>query len=240
VRRLAAALLATALVAASVSSPAHAASKPGTKKAAKPTKAAAPSSRVDRVVQRLQERYDSTPDFTADFTQAVEVPTLGKTLTSRGRVLFKRPGRMRWEFVEPEKQTIVADGKELWVYQPDHRQVLKAPFRGAFQSSTPVSFLLGVGKLSEEFQASLLPDDPKGAIRVKLVPKQSAEIGTLVLTVEPKTYDLVAAEVTDPLGNITRLTFSNLKRGVGVDDEQFVFRVPPGVDVVEAPRNAEP
>ena len=42
------------------------------------------------------------------------------------------------------------------------------------------------------------------------------------------------------LGNVTRLSFSNLKRGVGVDDDKFVFRVPPGVDVVEAPRDPEP
>jgi hypothetical protein len=32
------------------------------------------------------------------------------------------------------------------------------------------------------------------------------EIGVLVLDVGPQTYDIVAAEVTDPLGNVTRLT----------------------------------
>ncbi len=198
------------------------------------------ASAVDEVVRHLQERYDSSPDFTADFTQVVEVPTLGKTLESSGRVLFKRPGRMRWEFARPEKQTIIADGKQLWVYQPDHRQVLKAPFSGAFQSSTPISFLLGVGKIQQEFTPSLLENDPKGSLRLKLVPKQSSEIGILVLSVDARTYDLLGAEVTDPLGNVTRLAFQNLKRGVGVDDRQFVFEVPSGVDVVEAPHHPGP
>jgi len=194
---------------------------------------------VGNVVKRLQARYDATKDFTADFSEAVEAATLGKTLESSGQVYFKRPGRMRWEFVEPEQQTIVADGQTLWIHQPDHHQVLKTPFRAAFQSATPISFLFGVGELAKEFTPSLVPIPGTDVIRLKLVPKQEQEqeIGVLVLDVNPQTYDIVAAEVTDPLGNVTRLKFSNLKRDVGLEDSKFAFTTPPGTDVVEPPVN---
>jgi outer membrane lipoprotein carrier protein len=197
--------------------------------------AGASAPKVGDVVRKLQTRYEATKDFTADFTQAVEAATLGKTLESSGQVFFKRPGRMRWEFLEPEKQTIVADGQTLWVYQPDHHQVLRTPFRAAFQSATPVSFLLGVGELSKEFDPSLVTSPGADVIRLKLVPKQEREIGVLVLDVDPRTYDIAAAEVTDPLGNVTRLKFSNLKRDVGLTDSNFTFKTPPGTDVVEPP-----
>jgi outer membrane lipoprotein carrier protein len=197
----------------------------------------APAPKVGEVVRKLQARYDATKDFTADFTQTVEAATLGQPLQSTGLVFFKRPGRMRWEFVAPEKQTIVADGKTLWVYQPESHQVLKAPFRAAFQSATPLSFLLGVGELARDFDATLVAAKPD-AIRLKLVPKHEHEIGVLVLDVSPKTYDILAAEVTDPLGNVTRLKFSNMKRDVGLDDAKFTFRAPPGTDVVESPGNS--
>ena len=193
--------------------------------------------KVAEVVRRLQARYDSTKDFTADFTQTVEAATLGQPLESSGQVFFKRPGRMRWEFAAPEKQTIVADGQTLWVYQPEHHQVLKAPFRAAFQSATPVSFLFGVGELASDFDAVLLPSDKPEVLRLKLVPKQEREIGVLVLDVSPQTYDILAAEVTDPLGNVTRLRFANMKRDVGLDDAKFTFRAPPGTDVVQSPGN---
>jgi outer membrane lipoprotein carrier protein len=197
-----------------------------------------PAPKVGEVVRKLQARYDATKDFTADFTQTVEAATLGQPLQSTGLVFFKRPGRMRWEFVAPEKQTIVADGKTLWVYQPDSHQVLKAPFRAAFQSATPISFLLGVGELARDFDPTLVAADKSDVIRLKLVPKQEHQIGVLVLDVSPKTYDIVAAEVTDPLGNVTRLKFSNMKRDVGLDDAKFTFRAPPGTDVVESPGNS--
>ena len=194
-----------------------------------------PAPKVAEVVKKLQARYDATRDFTADFTQTIEAATLGQPLKSSGVVFYKRPGRMRWEFTAPDEQPIVADGKTLWVYQPEHRQVLKAPFRAAFQSATPVSFLFGVGKLASDFDASLVGGDSADVIRVKLVPKREREIGTLILDVNRTTYDILAAEVTDPLGNVTRLAFSNVKRDVGVDDAKFTFRAPPGTDIVEAP-----
>ena len=215
---------------------AHAAdAKPKPAKSA--ASAGAANAKTDEVVKKLQARYDATSDFTADFAQVVEVSTLGQKLESKGQVYFKRPGKMRWEFTEPDAQTIVADGTTLWIYQPEHHQVLKAPFRAAFQSATPLSFLFGVGKLREDFNASLPPGTDASRIRLKLVPKQDREIGTLILDLDPKSYDIVAAEVTDPLGNVTRLAFTNLKRGVGLDDAKFKFTVPPGTDVVEPPGN---
>ena len=190
---------------------------------------------VEDVVRRLQERYDRTSDFVADFRQTVEVPTLERALESNGRVFYKRPGRMRWEFQKPEQQTIVADGTTLWVYQPEQEQVLKAPFRAAFRSTTPVSFLFGVGKLEQDFRPSVMSADEQ-TVRLRLEPKKKdADIGLLVLTVARETWDIRGAEVTDPLGNVTRLEFTNLEREVGLEDGRFRFDVPDGVDVVESP-----
>ena len=65
--------------------------------------------------------------------------------------------------------------------------------------------------------------------------KAEGELGRLRLTVDAKSYDIVGAEIVDPLGNVTRLRFSDLRRNTGIDDAQFKFIVPPGVDVIEAP-----
>jgi len=187
---------------------------------------------VADIVKKLQARYDSTAGFRADFTQQVESATLGQKIESHGTVVFKKPGRMRWEFVEP-KQTLVSDGKFFWLYQPAEHQVVKTPFQRAFTSSTPASFLLGVGQLDKDFTVSLTGETPD-AYQLHLVPKQDPEaIGTLDLTVNAKTFDIQQAVVTDPLGNITRLQLSNINRSAPLNDELFHFSPPSGVDVIE-------
>ena len=72
-------------------------------------------------------------------------------------------------------------------------------------------------------------------VHIVLTPRESAtEVGTVRLTVATPTYDIVGAEVRDPLGNVTRLFFSDLRRNVGLDDDHFRFVAPPGVDIIEA------
>jgi len=190
---------------------------------------------VEEVVRRVQERFDATKELTAAVDQELVVASAGKTLRATGTVAFKRPGKMRWQLANGDTQVIVADGTTLWFYQPEEQQVLKAPFRAAFRSSTPVSFLTGVGRLSDDFDVQL-DGEGDNVIFLALRPRKAeGELGRLRLTVDAKSYDIVGAEIVDPLGNITRLRFSDLRRNTGLDDSQFTFVVPPGVDVIEAP-----
>ncbi|MBI1817714.1 MAG: outer membrane lipoprotein carrier protein LolA [Deltaproteobacteria bacterium] len=193
---------------------------------------------VAGLVQKVQQRYDATTDFTADVTQEMTVASLGKTLTAHGTLSYKRPGKLRWQLGDGNGQEIVADGDTLWLYQPAEKQVLKAPFQSAFKASTPISFLLGVGRISDDFDASLDESaaPPTELTWLKLIPRQGdGTLGWLRLGVAPKTFDIAAAEIHDQLGNVTSLRFTNLKRGVGLADNLFHFQVPEGVDVVAAP-----
>jgi outer membrane lipoprotein carrier protein len=190
---------------------------------------------VDEIVKNVQARFDATSDFTAVVQQELVMASAGKTVNASGTVVFKRPGRMRWTLKNGDEQTIVADGQTLWFYQPAEEQVLKAPFQAAFRSTTPISFLTGVGRISEDFEATLEASEGDRITLGLRSRKGEAELGRLRLEVDATTYDIRAAEIVDPLGNITRLRFSDLRRNTGVDDAQFRFVVPPGVDVIEAP-----
>ena len=75
---------------------------------------------------------------------------------------------------------------------------------------------------------------------VSLASKSGADVGTLAFGVERATYDIVEATVTDPLGNVTTLGFSDVARNVDVPDATFEFSVPPGVDVITPPGAATP
>ena len=198
--------------------------------AAKPPQPARLS--VTDIVDQLQARYEQTHGFQADFSQEVESATLGQKVTSHGVVSFKKPGRMRWEFTEPA-QLLVSDGIFFWLYQPDEKQVIKTPFQQAFRSNTPVSFLTGVGRLDTDFQISVLTTNEYAHV-LSLTPKHDADgVGSLVLEVSTATFDIVQAVVTDPLGNITRLQFTNINREAPLEDSVFHFAIPPGVDLVE-------
>jgi outer membrane lipoprotein carrier protein len=197
---------------------------------------AAEAATIDEIVKRVQARYDSTQDFVAEVTQETTIASLEKTVRAGGMVAFKKPGMMRWDLTQGDPQVIVSDGTTLWVYRVEDKQAVKVPFSNAFRSTTPLSFLTGVGRIAEDFNASLEGQDEK-TLTLLLVPKRaSSDVGQLRLTVMRDTYDISGAVITDPLGNVSRLTFANLRRNQNLPNDAFVFKVPPGVDVVTAPQ----
>jgi outer membrane lipoprotein carrier protein len=183
---------------------------------------------------KLQKRYESTKTMEADFKQTVESPTLQSPLESGGKVAFAKPNRMRWDYGPPDPQTIVGDGSTLWIYQPDMKQVIKAPLGEAFQASTPLTFLAGLGEVDRDFGATLEKETADAWV-LRLVPKKDSALGTLVLTVRRSDASIGEARITDAAGTTTRIAFSNERRNGTIEPARFTFTPPPGVDVVKPP-----
>ena len=183
---------------------------------------------------KVQQRYESTKTMEADFQQTVESTALASPLKTAGKVAFEKPNRMRWDYDPPDKQTIVGDGQTLWLYQPDMNQVIKAPLGEAFQASTPLTFLSGLGQLERDFTATLEKETADGWV-LHLVPKKDAALGTLGLTVRKSDASIAEARITDAAGTTTRIAFSNERRNGTIERARFTFTPPPGVDVVKPP-----
>jgi outer membrane lipoprotein carrier protein len=188
---------------------------------------------LKQVLDRLQRHYRDTNSFTAKFNE--EVATVGAPKRQRqGTVSFRKPGRMRWEFETPEKQTIVSDGETLYSYDPDLNQVVETPLKQALKSSSATSFLLGIGNINRDFKAAFAnPAAPTGLVDLILDAKTGGykiEVG-----LDPKTYNLMTLTLTDQLGDVTKIDFSDIHDNVELPDSIFEFKVPPGADIVTAP-----
>lgn len=186
----------------------------------------------EQIVDQLQKSYDSIVDFTADFRQETELKTLNKTLKAWGKVSYKRPGKMLWRFEEPKSQWVLADGKSLYFYQPEQKQLLKTPLKNAFRSDVPLTFLLGIGNLKRDFKATSKGVEG-GLYVVQLGPKDGKGVDEVTLGVDRQNYQINWARIRDPSGNLTTVHFSNIRRGVGVNDSVFRLQIPEGADVVD-------
>ena len=58
---------------------------------------------------------------------------------------------------------------------------------------------------------------------------------TIEIGLDPATLDIRTLRLTDQLGNVTYLSFTEMKTGVALDDNMFTFTPPAGVDIVKAP-----
>jgi outer membrane lipoprotein carrier protein len=194
---------------------------------------AAETTKAEPIVDALQRSYDATVDFVADFQQETEVKTLGRSLKASGKLSFKRPGKMLWNYETPKGQFVLADGKHLFFYQPDQNQVIKSPLKNAFRGDIPLSFLLGLGNLKKDFNATLKASDESQNV-LRLEPTgEAGGYSEILLGVSKSSSDIVWVSVRDAASNLTTLRFSGMRKSVGIKDSLFQLQIPNGADVVE-------
>jgi outer membrane lipoprotein carrier protein len=196
----------------------------------------APEQSALELAQALQRKYDAIRGFAADFVHTYRGGVLNKQLTERGRLLVKKPGKMRWEYTAPEKKLFVSDGVKIYSYVPEDKQVIVSDVPAGDNLTTPVLFLAGKGNLTRDFSPSFT-DLPAGAApgsrALKLVPKTAQpDYDWLVVVVDAATLGLRGLVYSDPQGGTSTFSFTNLKENAGLTDNEFEFKVPRGVDIV--------
>lgn len=189
-----------------------------------------------QLAQALQRKYDGIRDFSADFVHTYRGGVLNKQLSESGRLLVKKPGKMRWEYTAPEKKLFVSDGAKMYSYIPADKQVVVSAVPPEDKVATPALFLAGKGNLTRDFVPSFtdMPTSlPKGSLGLKLVPKTpQADYDWLVLAVDSATLELRGLVTFDAQGGTSSFSFTKLKENVGLTDKEFAFKVPRGVDLL--------
>lgn len=192
---------------------------------------------LDEIVSKVQEQYDTHEDFKANFLQESMVKSLGKKQVSEGVVYFKKAGKMRWTYQKPFRQEIISDGKTLWNYRPEEKQVVVTPMSQTLQGKVPSTFLAGLGNLKSDFQIRWAKGPAsKENYFLELTPHESqGSLERLLLLVDRGTYRILQAKIQDVMGNVTQISFSKIQFDNRPSDSLFTFTPPKGVEVFTMP-----
>ncbi|MFQ5802834.1 MAG: outer membrane lipoprotein chaperone LolA [Candidatus Methylomirabilales bacterium] len=191
-----------------------------------------PASQAQGVVDRIQDFYDKTKDLTGQFHQRVEL-AIGQVEEAWGAFSLKRPGMMRWEYERPERRLLVTNGSTLWVYTPADRQVIVQDLKAAV-TSLPFDFLMGAGKLNEQFIVREVMDRGD-SYRLVLRPRRpDTLLREMEMEVEATTLYIRSLTLLDPYENRTVMRFSHFRVNGGLPADLFSFVPPPGVKILQA------
>jgi outer membrane lipoprotein carrier protein len=199
----------------------------------------APSPSLEKVLEGLEARY-SGEGFSCRFLQTSHIAALDITDTASGRLLVKEPGKMRWEYEQPEPQVIISDGTQLWIYRPDDRQVLVGKAPALFGDGKGASFLSDISRMREHFSVTLEERPDMDDHLLRLVPeKAAADIEEIYLTVSWASHQVEEIVTVNTQGDRTRITLFDQNLDVSPDDELFRFTIPEGTEVLRMESEAE-
>lgn len=185
---------------------------------------------AEEIAERIQHFYGETEDFQAAFLQEYHDIAAGETSRSRGRVYFKKPGMMRWDYYQPDRderdRLLVSDGDVFWVYEYEYQQVFKQCLEDS-QLPIALQFLMGEGELLEEFEVDLTDDSTPERPQLELVPQEpTADYRKLEFVVDAETFEVSKTTLFDPYGNTNEIDFRNSSVNQNLSADSFDFEPP--------------
>src|SRR5262245_8720375 len=195
--------------------------------------AGAQSDELDQLVTALQAKYNKLSSLSADFAQVYNAPGQRERRES-GRLLLKKPGKMRWDYTSPEAKLFLSDGKWLYEYVPAEKYATRSSIKEAGDLRAPFAFLLGRGNLRSEFRLiGFAGESPvkAGNKVLRLVPKRAQDFKELLVEIEPNTLQILRLSIIEQNGARSDFIFSNVRENAPASAAQFLFKAPPGVEV---------
>ena len=212
---------------------------------------AAADAGLQDVIAAVEHAYGSVEDMQANFSQRTYVSSLKREEKGGGELLLKKRASgnamFRFNYTRP-KQQIISDGKTVWYYLPENRQVMVTDAAKLFSGGNAIalSYLTGLGNLAADFNITLAGNGPdkKGNYVLELVPKKSNQsVAKLLLTVSAETvekgkgsaagFPIVASVLHDQLGNRTTIEYTKIRVNRGLGSDRFSFKIPAGVEVIK-------
>ena len=209
---------------------------------------------LSQVVRTLEQGYATLNDVQAEFSQKSTLKAMKREEKGGGELFIKKgngqDAMFRFNYVKP-KQQIVSNGKTVWYYLPEQKQVMVMELEQMFADGGGVAlnYLTGLGRVSKDFDIVFAaePRDQKGNYLLDLTPKKKSpsmaklQLGISQSAVEsfvsrgrPDTpFPVVSSTVIDQMGNSTRIEYSKVKTNRGLESGKFNFKIPAGVEVVK-------
>ena len=186
-------------------------------------------------ISDLNAFVNNVSSMSSEFSQVVLDKKGSKLQDVEGVMLFKRPNKFRWDYLKPYQNQIISDGDRLYMYDQDLRQVSINSI-AKVGGSTPL--LIIAGKNIEKYFTlknieSQAGDESSQNIKwVEAIPKEEG-VGFSKVMLGLTENKLSVMKIVDAFEHITTISFRNAKYNVSLSDNDFLFKLPNGVDVVQ-------
>jgi outer membrane lipoprotein carrier protein len=190
---------------------------------------------AEDVALQLEKTLYSTQTLEARFEHNYYSAVVSTPLKETGRLYFKKPDLMRWEYTDPENNIYLYKGDKYQWYFAEDNQLMRGSITEEGHESEILRLLTGQKNLLDYYSIEYSPfptDNPQNA-QIKLTPKQGDDESFLLLEIERKKWLIHKIIFMDWEGNKTEFRFSRIKANSSLPKNIFELKLPSDVEIIE-------
>lgn len=179
---------------------------------------------MDVVLQKLQAQATAVESISSEFSQESHLSVFVVPVISNGRFLFRKPDKLRWEYLSPMTEGFAFDGGHgvRWTETTKASFSLRNdPLMNVVAKQLLAWATFDIAWLSAEYDISLESDSP---VLLKLIPKSSdtaVVLKHLLIEFSLSSNTVKKVELHDQSGDLTRILFENPQVNTLLDDAMF-------------------
>ena len=185
------------------------------------------------LLEEVEAKYAKASTLEAKFTQITRSAAMGTTKTTSGIIMVKRPNKVRWETLTPDKSLLVSDGRKFWFFTPPFDESEKGQV--IEKRSSDVQSKLAQALLSGSFSAARdmkVREERPAVFSLTPKPGSAGTVAKATIEVDPAQRTIKRVELDHQDGNRAEIALTDIVLGKEADDRYFVFDPPPGTDVI--------
>lgn len=197
---------------------------------------------IKNLLEKIKEAQKERMAMKADITITTTYIDVNNRQEVKGTMLIKKPDKFLVHYKEPTEQLLISDGKSLWVYTPDLKQVIKQNIKEAnLNTHFYIEFETSIDYFSKNSKNTLTETDEQYIIKMKPLKNKAIDFDEIISKINKKT--LIPESMSMKLENtVIEVKFFNIKTFGGQEiltlnefkDNNFEFKAPEGVEEIEA------
>jgi outer membrane lipoprotein carrier protein len=195
------------------------------------------------IAQKLQSTYEKALNLVADFKQTTAMKFSSRVRQGSGTMIFRKPGRMRWDYRSPDYQVLISDGETISMYFEKCNQMIVSNAREYLQSDVTYSFFAGTGDILKDFDVSdpdLVTDSMDNSFLIKLTPRSShPHVSSIHAWISHDSFLITHLQIVDHFETVTDLFFFNILINADhydsreIKEDLFLFIPPADTEIIE-------
>jgi outer membrane lipoprotein-sorting protein len=194
---------------------------------------------TDSVLAIMDKSAQDFHTLTADIQHVKYTDVVKDTSAEIGRLLVRRDEKMRIEFYQPDRRTILRTGDSLFVFTPKINRVEEYDL-GKNREMVDQYVLLGFGTKSENVRKSYDVNvigetelDTRKTVQIELIPKSEQmrkQIAKIQMWIDESSWLPIQQKFFETgSGDYLIFHYTNVKKNLKIGDNQFKQDWPKGV-----------
>lgn len=188
------------------------------------------------LLKEVETKYSNAKTIQAQFVQINLNAATGQKKTSSGTLHVKRPGKVRWQTLDPDPNILVSNGKTFWFYTPpfEEGEAGQVVIKKSAQVQSRLAHVLLSGNFSENKDMKVKKISP---FSFDLFPKKGTA-GTIArarIEIKPEGKLIEKVVLFHKDGNQSEISLKKIELGTSLGDELFIFEAPPNTEKIDSP-----